>query len=109
MPVEKSEGKTGKTNKPAQTPFHGKLKSVDKTAKTITIGERTIQITEETKMVKDGKPATLEDAVVGEPVGGAFKKTESGKLNATTIRFGAKPETAEDGGSKKVKKEKKEK
>lgn len=76
-------------------PFRGKVGSVDKAAKTFTIGERTFQITADTKIVKDGKSATLEDAVVGEDVGGVAKKTDDGKLIATSVRFGAKPDAPE--------------
>jgi hypothetical protein len=73
-------------------PFNGKLKSVDESAKTLTIANRTFQTTSETKFIKDGKPATLEDGVVGEIVGGAYRKADDGKLVATSVRFGAKPE-----------------
>ena len=97
-----------KANKSGVTPFHGKLKAVDKTAKTISVGETTVQITSDTKIMKTGKPATLEDGVIGEPVSGAYKKSTDGKLNATTLRFGAKPEAAESDAkpNKKPKKDK---
>ena len=72
-------------------PFHGNLKAVDAAAKTITVGTLTLQITADTKITKDGKPATLADGVVGEPVGGAYTKTADGKLNALVVHFGAKP------------------
>ncbi len=85
------------------TPFHGKIKAVDKTAKTITIGETTIQITSETKLNKAGKPATLDDATVGEMVAGAYKKSEDGKLNATTVRIGSKPAATHEGEAVKEK------
>ena len=80
-----------KIKKPAATPFHGKLKATDKTAKTISIGETTVHITSETKITKAGKPATLEDGVVGEDVAGAYKKSEDGMLKATSVRFGPRP------------------
>lgn len=73
-------------------PFHGKLGAVDLSAKTLTVGTLTLQVTAETKITKDGKPATLADGVVGEPVRGAYHKTAAGKLDATTIHFGAKAE-----------------
>ena len=59
---------------------------------TLTVGKLTLQVTSDTKITKDGKPATLADGVVGEPVSGAYQKTADGKLNATTIHFGAKAE-----------------
>lgn len=99
--------KPAKTNKSGVIPFHGKLKAIDKTAKTISVGETTVQITSDTKIMKTGKPATLEDGVIGEPVAGAYKKSADGKLNATTVRFGAKPEGAES-SAKPEKKPKKE-
>ena len=107
------------TNKPATTkksaavkkdaaatkkahPFHGNLAAVDKTAKTIKLGESVYQITSETKITKDGKSATLNDGVVGEPVSGYAKPTDDGKMAATTVRFGAKAE--EKGAAKKKEK-----
>ena len=93
--VEKKSagGKKGSAEKQkAQHPFHGKLAAVDKTAKTIKVGQSTYQITSATKITKAGKPATLEDGGVDEPVSGFVKPTEDGKMAATTVRFGAKVE-----------------
>src|SRR5437868_1540907 len=68
--AKKSGGDTkaaaGAEKKPMAGPFHGKLAKVDKVAKTITVGKRSFQITSETKLKKTGgKPATLDDGVVG--------------------------------------------
>lgn len=90
-----------KKSEPATLPFHGKLRALDTNAMTLTVGERTFEITSETRLSKDGQPATLADGVVGEMVGGAFKKTADGKLSATSIHFGAKSD-----GAKKKKKQK---
>ena len=98
-----AEKKQTQRSKPAVTPFNGKLKAVDKTAKTITVGNRTFQITSETKILKADKPAVLEDGVVGENVSGAFQKAADGKLHATKVTFGAK---AAAGGDKKAKADK---
>jgi Cu/Ag efflux protein CusF len=72
-------------------PFRGKLKAIDNTAKTITVGTETIQITSETKITKAGKPATLEEGAVGDEVAGAYHKDAEGKSNAISLRFGPKP------------------
>jgi hypothetical protein len=89
------ETKATKPKKTEVTPFHGKLKGIDKSAKTISVGKRTFQIAKTTKISKSGKPAMLEDGVLGEDVSGAYKKSEDGKLVATTIRFGKKPKDKE--------------
>ncbi len=69
-------------------PFRGKLVALDKVKKTITVGKRTFQITSETKLFKAGKPATFDDAVVGELASGGFKLAADGKLIATKVTFG---------------------
>ncbi len=85
-----SETTEAKDKKSGTLPFHGRLKAVDASAKKITVGELTLQITADTKITKAGKPAVLEDATIGEDVGGAYKKTEDGKLSVTKVRFGPK-------------------
>lgn len=95
--------KAGK--KPGAGPFHGKLLALDKAAKTITVGKRTFQITSETRIKKSGKPATLEEGVVGDPVSGYVKPAQEGKWIAVSVNFGPKNiENASE--SKKARKEK---
>src|SRR5262249_49381939 len=91
---KKSAHETGEApkKKTSGTPFHGKLVAVDKTAKTLTVGKRTFQITSQTRMNKAGKPAVLGDAVIGEEGSGYIKASEDGKLIATTVNFGPKVE-----------------
>jgi hypothetical protein len=70
--------------------FHGKLAAVDKKARTIQVGKSIYQVNTESKIKKDGKPATLEDGVLGEPVSGYVKPSDDGKMVAATLNFGAK-------------------
>jgi hypothetical protein len=84
------------TAKPKGIPFRGKLGEVDKVNKTITLDEKTkrvFEVTSDTKIMKAGKPATLDDGVVGEDVGGQYTKSADGKLLLKSLRFGPKPET----------------
>ncbi len=85
-------------------PFHGKLIAVDKNAMTLKVGERTFEISSETKISKTSGPATLADGVVGEMVSGVYKKSKDGKLIATTVHFGPKPESDQAESVKKKKK-----
>lgn len=97
-----------KKDKPKGMPFSGKINEIDKAAKTINIGKekkRTISITAQTKIMKDGKTATLEDATVGEMVGGFARESADGKLEALSLRIGAKPEPKEGEAKPKRKKE----
>jgi hypothetical protein len=91
-PEQKSEA-PAKHKKHDTMPFHGKISAVDDKAMTLKVGERTFEITKDTKITKDGKPATLADGVVGETVGGAYKKDAEGKLIATSIHFGGKADS----------------
>ena len=94
--VSKSPQATNETAKspkqPVAGPFHGKLLAVDLSAKTISVGKRTFQITSETRIKKAGKSAILSEGVVGEPVSGYVKPGENGKWNAVSVNFGPKPE-----------------
>ena len=78
--------------KPGYIPFHGKIDSIDKAAKSIKVGERTFVVLPTTKINKAGKPATLEDAKTGDEVGGAYHETAAGKLELMSLRLGPKPE-----------------
>ena len=90
-PASEESGSKHKKNSSDIVPFHGKVTAVDKAAMTITVGQRTFNITSTTKITKDGLPATLADATVGEEVGGAYKRASSKeKLDATSLRIGAK-------------------
>ena len=110
---EKKEGKPadkGEVKKKANTlPFNGKITAVDATAKTITLsGEkaRVVQITSETRIIKEGQPATFADAKVGEEVGGAYRDVD-GKMQATSLRIGPAPaKKKSEGGEKKEEKKK---
>lgn len=84
------------------TPFRGKISVVDSVAKTVKVGDRTFYVTSETRITKAGKPATFDDAKVGEEIAGSYRKADDGKLLARTIRIGPRPEPT--GGEKKGKK-----
>lgn len=94
MPVapELTTNAPAKHHKHDHSVFNGPVSAIDTNAMTLTVGERTFEITSETKIMKNGQPATLADGMVGEMVGGAFKKSADGKLTATSIRFRDKAE-----------------
>jgi hypothetical protein len=73
-------------------PFRGKIAAVDKQAKTLKVGERTFQITADSKIAKAGKAATLDDATVGEEVGGSYRESADKKLNVVSLRIGPRPD-----------------
>ena len=94
-----SSDQTPAKPKHGNLPFHGNLSAVDTKAMTLTVGTLTLQVTSDTMITRDGKLATLADGVVGELVSGAYKKTNDGKLNATSVHFGAKAEKKEASGT----------
>ena len=80
-PVSKAQ-RTG-----VAVPFEGPLAAKSDTS--ITIKEHMFEVTPDTKITKDGQPATLADGEIGKPVSGQYRKLED-KLVARTIRFGEK-------------------
>jgi hypothetical protein len=95
-----SSGQTpAKLKKHVNLLFHGNLSAVDTKARTLTVGTLTLQVTSDTLITRDGKSATLADGVVGEMASGVYKKTNDGKLTATSLHFGAKAEKKETSGT----------
>ena len=92
--AESSAGE--KETKRQSFPFRGKIAAIDKSARTITLEgkerPRVIHLTAETRITKDGKPVTLEEAGIGDEAGGLLKSEENGKQAAVSVRLGAKPE-----------------
>jgi hypothetical protein len=75
--------------------FYGPVVAVDTNAMTFTVGDQTYSVTSESHLTKNNQPATLADAVVGEPARGTYTKGAGGKLEITKVRFGK-------GGGKKA-------
>jgi hypothetical protein len=79
-----------KAKKTAVLNFSGKVSAVDTNAMTLTVGKHVMDITSETKITADGKPATLADTTVGEAASGTYKKETGGKLSAATVNYTTK-------------------
>lgn len=82
-------------------PFNGRIRAVDLSAQTITIGKRVFHCSAKTKLTRDNKSVSLSEEMVGQRVGGAYVKAEDGTLRAVTVRLKT-PSGGEDGsGAKK--------
>ena len=82
---------------PKAVTFSAKIAAVDKVARTITLDDRAkhvLQISSDTLITKDGKPAIFADGAIGEAANGTYKKSEDGKLSALLLNFGEKPKAA---------------
>ena len=105
---EKSAQPTKPEHKPKSIPFHGKVTALDTTAKVITLEgkekSRTFQITSETRITKDGKPAVLKDVTVAGSVSGRAKENAAGKWEVVTLNVGANSGTAKQNEKKPEKK-----
>lgn len=91
-------------------PFQGTVKAFDKTQMTLTIAgkenDRQFQISSETRITKDGKPATTGEIVEGEKVTGAYQDAE-GKMTLTSLKIGTPAATEKKETKAKEKKTKK--
>jgi hypothetical protein len=76
------------------SPYRGRVGSVDASAKTFTVGKRTIKVTDQTKITKEGADATVVDIIAGERVSGSYWKKDDGSLEAKNVKVGAKAEVA---------------
>jgi hypothetical protein len=93
-PAKEGKATKGKIGKPLV--FSGKIAAIDKIEKTITLAgkakNRVFYLTSQTRITKAGKPATFDDAVVGEVVGGQARVKPDGKNELISLRIGPKPE-----------------
>ncbi len=108
MPKVKAEkGTTTKARANASYPFRGRLKALDKDALTFTIAgkdkDRVFRITSQTRFTKDGKPATLSDAVLDGEIAGSARKAAEGKEEAVSVRFGPATKAGQPAGKGKSK------
>src|SRR5262245_958315 len=73
-------GSAAKTNS-AGDKFYGPITAVDTNAMTITVNDQTFTVTPKTEitLAKDGSPATLAAATVGESARGSYIKASNGK------------------------------
>lgn len=111
QPAEKP-AEAQKAPKAKPRPFKGTIKAFDKVAMSITLeGEKaqTIYITSQTRIFKDGQPATTDAVTVGERVSGSVREGAEGKLEAVILRLGQpglrKGQTGEKGKGIEKKKE----
>src|SRR5262245_34045736 len=76
-------------NKPDKTaPFKGKVEALDAAAKTITVDNTIIVVTDSTKLMKEGKTITLADIKVGDLVHGRTRQNADGKSEAVSVTIG---------------------
>jgi hypothetical protein len=88
-PVKPAPEQAQKKERPL--PFYGNIGTVDKQAKTIKLGKRTYKVTPETKIVRNGAPATLNDAAPGDEVAGSYRKGAGEYRILVSLRIGPKP------------------
>jgi hypothetical protein len=88
-------------------PYVGKVSAVDATAKTLTLKgkdkDRVLNITDSTKITKDGAPADLSAVTAGEEVRGQATKNGD-KWDATSVMIGPKAASEKPAAEKKTKK-----
>jgi hypothetical protein len=75
------------TTSTATTKFNGSVTAVDTNAMTFTVSNLTFNVTSESRLTKNSKPAVLAEVVVGDPARGSYVKGEDGKLNVTRVTF----------------------
>jgi hypothetical protein len=95
IPVYGADAKPGQkkeTQANRAIPFRGKIAAVDAQAKTVKVGERTFHVSADTRIMKAGKPATLDEATVGEEAGGQYREGADKQLNVVSLRIGARPD-----------------
>jgi hypothetical protein len=79
----------------------GTVSAVDTNAMTFVVEDQTYSVSDDSQITRNGKPATLADVVVGDPVKGSYMKGDDGKMTVTKVKFGKmkKKKSADTSGS----------
>src|SRR5688572_31517402 len=76
---------------PQGMPVYGKVGAIDKQASTITLqGKERVRIfyiTPQTRVHRDGKPAKLEEVVIGQWIGGYARPDAQGRATLSTLNL----------------------
>jgi len=82
---------TAATKAPKRYPYHANVAAIDLNAKTITLDgkkkQRVLNVTPNTRILKDKKPVAMDTIKVGDYVTGALVDTD-GRLEPTTVNVG---------------------
>lgn len=78
------------TNANRPLPFRGTIKTVNKAAKSFTIGERAFLVVEASKLNKQKKALEFGDLAAGDWVTGTYRKATNGTLVVNTLYHGGK-------------------
>jgi len=78
-------------------PFHGMVAAVDQNNKTFTItgkeATRVFKVTDQTKILKGARTATMNDIIEHAEVSGAYWKNADGTLEAKMVKVGPPPKS----------------
>jgi hypothetical protein len=87
----KSSTNTAAPKLPPGMPVYGKVGAIDKQAGTVTLqGKEKVRIfyiTPQTKVHRDGKPAKLEEVVIGQWIGGYARPDANGRSTLSTVNL----------------------
>ena len=87
----KSSTNTAAPKLPPGMPVYGKVGAIDKQAGTIALqGKekvRTFYVTSQTKVHRDGKPAKLEEVIIGQWIGGYARPDVNGRSTLSTLNL----------------------
>jgi hypothetical protein len=87
-------------------PFRGKVASFDAASQALKLEGKTTQrvvlLTAQTRLMKQGQPALLDDLKPGEEVGGTLRKSSEGREEALLIRIGPKSDAPSTGTEPKA-------
>lgn len=89
--VATSAAAPAKTKPRDSYPFRGRIAALDATAKTLTLEgkgiPRRVQLTDQTRILRDGSAIALQDLKAGEQVGGTLRKSSGGLEEALLVRI----------------------
>jgi hypothetical protein len=79
--------------------FNGTVSKVDTSAKTVTIGGQTYHVLATSRLMKDNKPASLNEIRVGQQISGNYKTSAENRMEVLTADISGTRSAANTGGT----------
>ena len=83
-------GTSAASSAEAGSQFSGRVGRIDTTAQTLTVGGQTYQVLATTKIMRDNKPASLNEVRAGQQVSGMYKLSAENKMELLTVDVGGR-------------------
>ena len=88
-------GRSFEQEDPGPHPYRGRIEAIDPTVQSVEVDGKTIYLSSQTSLTKNGQPILLTQIRLGDEAQGEYRMIYDAKREAVTMRIGSQVRTAE--------------